>query len=105
MEGIELVCFKIIASVGSARSYFIEAMKLAREGEFEKAKEAIANGEKEFVTAHQAHGELIAQEANGEKTDVCLLLLHAEDQLMSAETVKIVAEEHIELCKKLELGK
>ena len=103
MEGIELVCFKIIAAVGSARSCYIEAMRAATNGKIEEAYAKIEEGEKEFVVAHQAHGELITEEANGNKTDVCLLLLHAEDQLMSAETMKIVAEEHIELCKKLNL--
>ena len=104
MEGIELVCFKIIASVGSARSCYIEAMREATKGNIEAAYAKIEEGEKEFVEAHRTHGELISEEANGNRTDVCLLLLHAEDQLMSAETMKIVAEEHIELCKKLNLA-
>ena len=105
MEGIELTCFKIIAAVGSARSCYIEAMRLARDGKIEEAKAKIAEGENEFVEAHKAHGELITEEANGNKTEVCLLLLHAEDQLMSAETIKIIAEENIELCIKLGLDK
>ena len=101
MEGMELICFQIIASVGSARSSYIEAIRNAREGNIEEAKKAIAQGDEEFQTAHKAHGELITKEAAGDKTDVSLLLLHAEDQLMSAETIKIVAEEFIELCKKV----
>lgn len=101
MEGMELISFQIIASVGTARSYFIEAIQKARKGDFDGAQEAIENGEKEFITAHQAHGELITNEASGNKTEVSLLLMHAEDQLMSAETIKIIAEEMIELCKKV----
>ncbi len=99
MEGIELVCFKIIAAVGTARSNYIMAIQKARQGQYEEARQLIKEGEAEFVAAHQAHGELIMKEANGEKTDVCLLLLHAEDQLMSAETIKIVANELIDLCE------
>ena len=51
------------------------------------------------MNAHQAHAELITNEANGNKTDVTLLLLHAEDQIMSAETIKIMALEMIEMCR------
>lgn len=99
MEGLELICFKIIAGVGAARSCFIEAMQTARKGGYEKAEQLIKDGEKEFINAHQAHGELIMNEANGVKTDVTLLLLHAEDQIMSAETIKIIALEMIDMCK------
>ena len=63
------------------------------------AEQLIQDGEKEFVNAHQAHAELITNEANGNKTDVTLLLLHAEDQIMSAETIKIMALEMIEMCR------
>ena len=99
MEGLEMICFKIIAGVGAARSCFIEAMQIARKGDYEKAEQLIQDGEKEFVNAHQAHAELITNEANGNKTDVTLLLLHAEDQIMSAETIKIMALKMIEMCR------
>ena len=36
-----------------------------------------------------------------ERTEVCLLLMHAEDQLMAAETIKLLAVELIELYKKV----
>ena len=38
---------------------------------------------------------MIQQEASGQKVEPCLLLIHAEDQLMSAEGFKIIAEEMI----------
>ena len=40
---------------------------------------------------------MIQKEAAGEKSEFSLLLMHAEDQLMTTETLKIVAEEFIEL--------
>ncbi len=97
MEGLELVCFQMIASVGTAKSMFIEAMQLARQKRFDEAEDLISKGEREVLNAHKVHAELIAKEANGEKTDVSLLLLHAEDQFMSSETIKIVAQELIEV--------
>ena len=54
-----------------------------------------------FVNGQNAHAERVKKEAAGEKTDVMLLLVHAEDQLMSAEGFKILAEKFIALSKKL----
>lgn len=100
MEDMELLCFKIISAVGEAKSDYIAAIEYAKKGEFEKAEEAIKHGEECFVNGHSQHAELIAQEAGGNKVEVCLLLMHAEDQLMAAETTKLLAMEIISLYKK-----
>lgn len=102
MEGLELISFQIISAVGSARSNYIEAISCARNGEYDRAEELIKEGEELFVTGHKAHAELIQQEANGNKTEVQLLLIHAEDQLMSAEAFGILAKEFIEVYKKID---
>jgi len=101
MEGLELICFQIISAVGTAKSMYIEAIQEAKKGDFEKATELIAEGSKMYAEGHHAHAKLIQQEANGNKTEVSLLLLHAEDQMMSAETIKIMAEEFIDLYQKV----
>ena len=95
MEGLELQCFQIISAVGMARSSYIEAIQEAKKGNFDRAREMVAEGEQSFLGGHEAHAKMIQQEASGEKVEPCLLLIHAEDQLMSAETFKIIAEEMI----------
>lgn len=97
MEGIELVAFQIIAAVGTARSMYIEAVQEAKKGNFEQARALIVEGEENFIAGHHAHASLIQKEANNETVEVKLILLHAEDQLMSAESLKIVAEELIDV--------
>ena len=101
MEGIELTCFEIISAVGGARSYFIEAIQQAKAKDFEGARKSIEEGEALFTEGHKAHAKLVQQEASGNKVDVVLLLVHAEDQLMSAETFKILANEFIDLYEKM----
>lgn len=101
MDGIELICFEIISSVGGARSCYIEAIQKAKEKDFEGAREAIKDGDELFNQGHKSHAKLITQEANGDHVDVVLLLVHAEDQLMSAETFKILAGEFIDLYEKI----
>lgn len=97
MEGIELASFQIIAAVGTARSLYIEAIDLARDGKFDEAREKIEEGQQVFVEGHQAHMGLITEEAQGNATDVKLILLHAEDQLMSAEAFGILASKFIDV--------
>ncbi|UPM52960.1 PTS lactose/cellobiose transporter subunit IIA [Gottfriedia acidiceleris] len=101
MEHNELICFQIISAVGSAKSMYLEAMTEAKNGDFEKAAFLIEEGLDVYAKGHQYHAKLIQQEARGEKTEINLLLVHAEDQMMSAETIKIMAEEFIMLYKKL----
>lgn len=101
MDGIELIAFKIISTVGTARSLYIEAIQAAKHNDFKKAEELIKEGEAVFVEGHHAHAELVQKEAGGEATTLSLLLVHAEDQLMSAEGFKIVAEEFIDVYRKI----
>lgn len=99
MEEMEMICFKIISAVGEAKSDYISALEAAKQGDFEKAEEAMKHGDACYVNGHKEHAGLITKEASGEKTDVCLLLMHAEDQLMAAETIKLLASEFIDLYK------
>ena len=101
MEGLELISFQIISAVGTAKSCYVEAMRCAEEGKFEEADAKIKEGEEIFVNGHEAHASLIQKEANGETVVPNILLMHAEDQLMSAETVKVMALEIIKLAKRL----
>lgn len=102
MEDLELKCFEIIASVGTARSMYIDAIAKAKNYQFDEARNIIKEGEKLFVKGHGAHSDLLQNEANGEKLVPNLLLLHAEDQLMSAESFKIIADEFIKSYEKIE---
>lgn len=97
MEGIELVAFNIIASVGTARSCYIGAIDAAAEGKFDEARQMIKDGQEAFVLGHDAHMGLLTKMANGETVETNLLMLHAEDQLMSAEAFGILAERFIQL--------
>ena len=38
MEGMELIAFEIISNVGMAKSLVVEALRVAREGNYEEAE-------------------------------------------------------------------
>ena len=105
MEGLELIAFQIISAVGAARSNYIEAIQKAKAGDFEGAEAALKEGEEFFVEGHHAHTGLLEKEANeGQGSAVSLLILHAEDQLMSAEAFKTISAEFIEVYKRMSKG-
>lgn len=98
-EEMELICFQLIANSGAAKSSYVEAIKAAKQGDFELADAKIQEAETAFIEAHKIHSELIQQEAAGEKTEFSLLFMHAEDQMASTEMVQLLAVEFIDLYK------
>lgn len=102
MEGMEMICFQIIANSGGAKTAYMSAIEEAKNGNFEKADEYIKQGDDYMNEGHGPHAELIQKEAAGEPTPVSLLLLHAEDQMMGAEQFKALATQMIDLYKRLE---
>lgn len=102
MKELELVSFQIISNVGAAKSNYIEAMRMAEKGAYDQALEKIKEGDESFLKGHEAHTSLIQKEASGEKVIPNMLLMHAEDQLISTETIKIMCQEIIRLNRKLD---
>lgn len=101
MSGIEKICFQLIANSGEAKQFYADAIMQAREGQFEVAKNKMAAGDETFQIAHQVHAELIKNEANNQKTELTLLLIHAEDQMMSTESYRALADELIHVYQEL----
>ena len=97
MEGMELVSFQLISAAGGAKSMLIEALQLAKKGDFQAARDKIKEADECFVQGHQSHMELLTKQAEGESLPFDLLLVHAEDQMMSVEMTKLLVEELIEL--------
>ena len=96
MEGLQMLCLQIISNVGLARSSYIEAISKAREKDFQGANECMTLGKEKFLKGHELHLELFRKEGENLSISTTVLLIHAENQLMSAEGFKIIAEELIE---------
>ena len=103
-EKFELACFQIITYVGTARTHFINAIQCAKEGKYDEAAELIKQGDEAFLLGHNAHADLLTMDANGEISNEYMLLMHAEDQLMSAESFRILADEFIALYKRIDVS-
>lgn len=96
----EQVAFSIIINAGDARSHAFEALRYAREQKFTEAAESIAQAKTQLIAAHRIQTDLLQGEARGEKQEINLLLIHAQDHLMNAILAKDLIEEMILLLKK-----
>ncbi|KMY44653.1 PTS dihydroxyacetone transporter [Bacillus sp. FJAT-27916] len=94
------VAFQIISNVGTAKSLVMEALYAAKEGNFDAAEEKLAESKHFFVEGHRMHASLIQREANGEKLEFSLILMHAEDQIMSVDTITMLVIEMIEIYRR-----
>lgn len=100
-EEINMLSFNIILHAGNARSFAMEAIFLAKEAEFAEARQKIEEADKEFVEAHKVQTKLLQQEASGEPVNVSVILVHSQDHLMNAMTVKELANEMIEMYERI----
>lgn len=96
-EQFEEICFQIITFAGEARSSFVEALRHAKDADKSKARELLAEGNRHLIQAEKDHMQLIQQEAAGETVQVKMILTHAEDLMMSADTIHVLCEELISL--------
>ncbi|WP_024613993.1 PTS lactose/cellobiose transporter subunit IIA [Clostridium sp. Ade.TY] len=98
---MEQIILNLIMHSGEARSYAMEAISLAKTGNIEGARELIEKSTQELGEAHHSQTSLIQAEANGEKAEFSLLLIHAQDHLMTTMTLKDLANEIIDIYERL----
>lgn len=100
-ETMEVV-MSLIMYGGDARSSAMEAIHAAKNSDFELAAEKISGAQKSISEAHQVQTGLLTQEASGEPVELNLLMVHAQDHLMTAMTYKDLAEEMIDLYQRVD---
>lgn len=87
-EEISKVGFALVAYAGDAKSDLFAALKQAREGNFEKARELVAEANENIVEAHNQQTSLLTQEAGGNELDVTFIMVHGQDTLMTTIMLK-----------------
>ncbi|MDN6029430.1 MAG: PTS lactose/cellobiose transporter subunit IIA [Lactococcus plantarum] len=93
------VIIPLIIFGGEAKSSAIEAIRAAKESDFDKADERIEAASKAIVEAHHGQTELLTKAANGEEVAVSIYMVHAQDHLMTGIAFVDLAREIIELYK------
>lgn len=96
---LDLVSMNIIANSGDARSLAFRALAAAKAGNFDEAEDLLKQSDESTTLAHKAQTELLFQEANGEKHQVNVLLIHSQDHLMTSILATELIKEMILLYK------
>ena len=100
-EEAQMVAFQLISYAGDAFSSFFKAVEKARNGEFDEADELIKKGESELTNAHNAQTELLAKEAQGKDIEYSIMLVHAQDHLMTVMLLRDIVKNFVNFAKKI----
>lgn len=101
-ELFEEKCMTLISSVGVAKSNYLQVMEAAKLQNEEQIEELLKEADQLFVAAHHSHQELMTLDYKLESLAEMMLLMHAEDQLMSAETIHLLVLELLACYKRIE---
>ena len=93
----DAIVMNLVVNSGEARSIAMEAIELARQGQFEEAAAKIAEARETINAAHNFQTELVQKEINNDPVPMSLLMCHGQDHLMTAMLCQDLAEEIINL--------
>jgi PTS system cellobiose-specific IIA component len=79
---------QIILHAGDARSKCLMALQKINEENIEEARKLLSEANAEINLAHKVQTEMIQEEAKGNKKEVSLLMVHAQDHLMTAIAIR-----------------
>lgn len=100
-EELQVAAFEIILNSGNARSIVHEAFDAMREGNYALAEEKLKESNDELLKAHQSQTHLLQEYAGGKEFNVEIIMVHAQDHLMTTMTLREVGLEMLELYKKI----
>ena len=93
---------QIILHAGDARAKCLMSLQKINEGSFSEAQELLNEANTEINQAHKVQTEMIQEEAKGNKKEVSLLMVHAQDHLMTSMLARELVAELIELHEKVQ---
>lgn len=97
----EAVVMDIICNAGEARSLCFEALAKARAGEFSHAKSSLIQAKECLNQAHLTQTQLIEADQGEGKVPMTLVMVHAQDHLMTTILAHEMATEMVALHEQL----
>lgn len=98
MKKLEEIAMMIITNSGVSKSFTMEALDKAKEKDYEAVEELFKKAEEALRLASQEHFKALKEDME-KGIDVNILMLHAEDQMMSSETILTLSKKIVELTK------
>lgn len=93
----EMTIIGIISSAGESKSKAFEALKKVKTGEYDEARKLLDEAREADIKAHEIQTKLIQAEMSGEgeKPEIGLLMVHAQDHYMTSQLARDLIEEMI----------
>lgn len=98
-DDLQVVAFEIILHSGDARTMIHEGFALMRHGKIEEAQKKMEDANNELLEAHKSQTSLLQNYANGEEIVMEVIMVHAQDHLMTTMTLREMALELLEMYK------
>ncbi|GEA29641.1 PTS lactose/cellobiose transporter subunit IIA [Clostridium diolis] len=99
MDQLEMAIMNIIINAGDCKNHAYMALSFVNEGKYEEAENEMQLANDALGKAHDAQTEMLQKEASGEKVELSVLFVHAQDHLMTSISEKNLIEQIIELRK------
>lgn len=99
MEELEMAIMNIIINAGDCKNHAYMALNNVNEGRYEDADKELLLANDAIAKAHDGQTMFLHKEANGEKIEMSVLFVHAQDHLMTAISEKNLIEQIIDLRK------
>ena len=93
---------QLMVSAGDAKDLAHQALTAARNGDLDLAKEKLTAAREKLTVAHNVQTTMLTAEAQGKTVQLTLLIVHAQDHLMTAITYVDLAEELVALYDRLD---
>jgi len=97
-EELQVAAFEIILHSGTARTEIHEAFADMREGRFDEAEAKLEHSNEEILDAQT---KLLQDYASGVEIKIEIIMVHAQDHLMTTMTLLEVAKEMLVLHRKV----
>ena len=96
---LEQIIFSLVLHAGNARAKAYDALDAAESGDFESADKRLDEADDEFYEGHKFQNKLIREQSGNVTPN--FLVIHAQDQLMTALSEKNLIKRELELYKKV----
>lgn len=103
MENInfEQISLQIITYAGGAKSLAMEAITACKNNKFDIANEKIKECDQQMKIANKFHFDTLIKSSELKDQQLPILFIHAEDHLSSAETIRLLSLEIIDIYKRI----
>lgn len=100
-EEISMIAFSIVAYAGDAKAAVLKALSTARDGKFDEARELLDEANESIVLSHREQTKLLSEEAGGVDLNFSMIMIHAQDSLMTTMMLKEESEYFIDVYERL----